>query len=314
MLSHYAGITALLQGKTGIILILFGLFIAGFTWDFTSVNAAPQTANISTTILVDSRQGWQWSGVWLDGQMEVTIEVVDGQWTHNLTTTPYNQGEGSWFVCAERIPVDQCEEPLPNAARGALIGRVGSSVFPIGRSARFVPPQAGTLDVRMNDADDELQDNDGNLLIQIRGSEVPAPSSTPVAAPPSPTILGISNTVTVDSRQRWQWSGIWLDRRAEVSLEVVGGQWTHQPGTFLYNQGEGSAYICADTLPIGQCFEPMPYAPRGALIGRFGSMVFLIGRSTRFVAPEAGTLDMRINDDDNQVYDNDGVLIVRIAR
>ncbi len=116
----------------------------------------------------------------------------------------------------------------------------------------------------------------------------------------------------VDAALPWQDSGIYIKSGTAIDLNVIGGLWTHALGTWDYNRGDGSTYVCADLLPPESCVEPIPEAPQGSLIGKIGDHLFAIGRGTKLTAQQSGNLYLRINDGDNGLDDNDGTLIVEV--
>jgi hypothetical protein len=58
----------------------------------------------------------------------------------------------------------------------------------------------------------------------------------------------------------------------------------------------------------------MPQAPTGALIGEIGSGTspFLIGNQVSLVASQSGMLLMRMNDQDGELFDNEGAIMVKV--
>jgi len=54
--------------------------------------------------------------------------------------------------------------------------------------------------------------------------------------------------------------------------------------------------------------------PEGALIGRVGDIVFLVGRSATVPAPADGPLELRMNKGDRYLHDNVGEVTVTITR
>ena len=130
---------------------------------------------------------------------------------------------------------------------------------------------------------------------------------TPTATPTTPVI------VQVDSRLPWQSSGVFVQANEIISLQVVDGQWTDWIGVVPYNNGTGWDYICTDYLPYDDCVEPMPDERKGSLIGKIVNDFFAIGNGTSYTAQLGGELYLRINDDDNGLWDNDGILTVRIV-
>lgn len=120
----------------------------------------------------------------------------------------------------------------------------------------------------------------------------------------------VSASAEVDASQGWQATTIFINNNDEISLTVAAGEWTHQVGVAPYNNGTGGSYICANGLPPSSCAEPLPEAPQGALIGRIGNHIFEIGSGATITANQSGELSLRINDADNGLFDNEGVLTV----
>lgn len=117
-------------------------------------------------------------------------------------------------------------------------------------------------------------------------------------------------TTQVDATLPWQDSGIYIESGTVIDLNVISGSWTHYLDGVAYNNGVGSGYICANNIPPEQCAEPMPEAPQGSLIGKIGAHLFAIGSGTRITAQQSGILHLRINDSDDGLFDNDGILTV----
>jgi hypothetical protein len=69
--------------------------------------------------------------------------------------------------------------------------------------------------------------------------------------------------------------------------------------------GGGAGYVCGSA----DCCEPLSNERRSALIAR----VFVVGNRTRFTAPQAARVFLRINDCDDGLGDNGVVLEVRIV-
>jgi hypothetical protein len=57
----------------------------------------------------------------------------------------------------------------------------------------------------------------------------------------------------------------------------------------------------------------MPEVQRGALIGRVGDDLFLIGDKSMVEVEESGELQLRINDCDEGLVDNSGSLEIKIS-
>jgi hypothetical protein len=141
-------------------------------------------------------------------------------------------------------------------------------------------------------------------------------------AQPSPASAMSPIEISVSSTQGWQDTQWYVQRGTELVIEVIDGQWTHFKGGTPYNRGEGG-YICSpDDAPYSGCAEPLPNFPQGGLIGKVGNQVFGIGQGTTVTVQETGTLYLRMNDGNPNLYgnsdsdeglsDNDGEIIVRV--
>ncbi len=146
----------------------------------------------------------------------------------------------------------------------------------------------------------------GSTLIVAHIWDMTQPSS--VAPIPEGPVTVLEK---VDARRGWQPTGLLVRQGMTLKLDVTGGQWTHWEDQAPFNGGEGGTYTCANAMPAGQCVEPLPDFPVGALIGRVEGQVFGVGRAYSAVLAGSGTLFLRINDADHGLFDNDGVLTVR---
>jgi hypothetical protein len=164
-------------------LIVFGVVEAGrrgeATWSPGNASPEASPAATATTMTVVAGRGWQETGVTVAAGQTVSVEVIDGLWTHWSGEVPANPGTGGvYYVCADFLPAEQCVEPLPDFPAGTLIGRIGRHVFGIGQSGSVVVADAGTLELRVNDGDVGLGDNAGSLTVRIVVGD-----STAVATP-----------------------------------------------------------------------------------------------------------------------------------
>lgn len=132
---------------------------------------------------------------------------------------------------------------------------------------------------------------------------VPTATATPYN-PNAPT----SGSTQVDAKLVWQDTGILIKKNSDVFIEVTTGTWTHWQGVRPYNNGDGEGASCGSAT----CAEPMPFYSKGGLIGRVGDQIFAIGSSESINLPVSGILYLRINDPDNGLFDNDGVLTVAV--
>jgi hypothetical protein len=109
---------------------------------------------------VAANAGWQSTGVNVEAGSVVTITVSGNIRDKDTTITG---GGGSDYICGSPA----CCEPIPNVRRSALIARVGSITFEVGRGGTFPVTSDGPLLLRVNDCDDGLNDNSGTLTVNI---------------------------------------------------------------------------------------------------------------------------------------------------
>jgi hypothetical protein len=148
---------------------ILGALGAGVVIAFIMNTLKPPT---QTVVKVDARLGWQSAGVQIKSGMWVSFNVIDGTWTNWKGVVEYTTGAGTpGYLCGEAMNPEDCVEPLPFEPADALIGRVGNEVFMIGH----YPPQqiliTGELELRINDGDPGLGDNDGMLAVRVKWSE-----------------------------------------------------------------------------------------------------------------------------------------------
>ncbi len=106
--------------------------------------------------------------------------------------------------------------------------------------------------------------------------------------------------IEVPADRAWGDTGIPLRVGQTFRVAYLAGQVAD--GDTALADSAGSGYICGHA----GCCEPLPEAPRGALIGRVGRKAFYIGNGGQFVAPASGHLLLRMNDCDEGLYDNRG--------
>lgn len=110
--------------------------------------------------------------------------------------------------------------------------------------------------------------------------------------------------VDVPGNAAWGETGIRLTKGQEFQVTFLSGAVVD--GHSAVPDASGSGYVCGNA----GCCEPMPSAPRDALIGRIGREIFYVGNGGEFSAPSSGSLELRINDCDSGLYDNRGSLRV----
>lgn len=129
---------------------------------------SPQRETMVTPLYnaqVDATLPWQDTGISIDANEMINLEVISGLWTHQVGVAPYNNGIGGSYICTDYLPPEICVEPMPEVPQGALIGKIGSHRFAIGSGTTITAQQSGNLYLRINDAG--LYDNDGILTVKI---------------------------------------------------------------------------------------------------------------------------------------------------
>ncbi len=120
---------------------------------------------------------------------------------------------------------------------------------------------------------------------------------------------------TIQANIKWQNTGVIIPSGTTVNIAYQSGLWTANPDDNngqLYN-ANGNPYFIA-----GQAGYTMPGQNEGALIGKVGDTVFLVGMGATVPANLQGELQLCINDDLNAIYgagfaDNIGSISVKIT-
>jgi hypothetical protein len=120
--------------------------------------------------------------------------------------------------------------------------------------------------------------------------------------------------VTVQAYVAWQNTGVALNAGNKASIQYASGLWTANPGDNggqLYNANGNPTFI-----PSKPGYT-MPGQNEGALIGKVGNTVFLVGMGATVPAGLTGEIQLCINDDLNGQYgagltDNIGFIVVAI--
>jgi hypothetical protein len=114
----------------------------------------------------------------------------------------------------------------------------------------------------------------------------------------------------------WNDTGLNIETGDSVQIIYVTGEWTDYVGIKSPFDGNGDpGYICADVQEASTCAEPLPEAPKGALIARIGSeRPIFIGNEASFMVTNTGLLQLGMNDSTsrNDLSDNEGFITVRI--
>jgi len=128
-----------------------------------------------------------------------------------------------------------------------------------------------------------------------------------------PALFVVAPT-TVQSTIAWQNTGVMVSAGTPVSIAYVSGLWTANPednNGQLYNANGNPQF-----LPAKPGYT-MPGQNEGALVGRVGTTVFLVGMGATVPSGLSGELQLCINDDLNGIYgagltDNIGSIIVSV--
>ncbi|MGZ3873633.1 MAG: hypothetical protein ACXVJD_11985 [Mucilaginibacter sp.] len=130
-----------------------------------------------------------------------------------------------------------------------------------------------------------------------------------------PALLNVT-PVTVQADIKWQNTGVLVTPGSPVTITYQSGLWTSNPhdnGGQLYNAAGNPTFIPAKPG------YTMPGQDEGALIGRIGTTIFLVGlNATSPAITAAAPLELCINDDLNGIYgagfaDNKGSITVQIT-
>jgi hypothetical protein len=128
----------------------------GSTTSPTTGNLAPATGS---GLIVSARQAWTPTGIQVRRGEVVTFNTT-GEIQLSGDTNDVANAAGAK---SQRYATNA---PLPRNFAGALIGRVGNQVFPIGNQASVTMPATGTLFLGIND--DGFEDNVGEFRVEIR--------------------------------------------------------------------------------------------------------------------------------------------------
>jgi hypothetical protein len=155
-------ISSLLVVAAVVILLAVGLWRSGIFLDAPQTPAYP-TAHLTEPVLreISASAGWQSTGVLVRPGETIRFQYMSGEIRDADSVIRGPAGAG--YTCGDST----CCEPVPDAPRAALIGRVGDHLFPIGDRSAIEAQEAGELQLRVNDCDSGLFDNSGSLQMKI---------------------------------------------------------------------------------------------------------------------------------------------------
>jgi hypothetical protein len=122
---------------------------------------ASSTASGARLVDVAANRGWQDTGIQVAPQQKFQLRYRSGQITDK--DTKIADGHGSDYVCGD----PGCCDPMPDERRGTLLGRIGGNIFIVGNGGEYSAPEGGTIFLRVNDCDDGLLDNTGQLTMEF---------------------------------------------------------------------------------------------------------------------------------------------------
>ena len=123
--------------------------------------SAPAQGGGARTVTVAANRGWQDTGIQVQPQQKFQLRYRSGAIVDK--DVKIADAHGSDYVCGD----PGCCEPLPDERRAALVGRIGSDVFIIGNGGEYSSPVGGAIFLRVNDCDDGLLDNAGQLTVEF---------------------------------------------------------------------------------------------------------------------------------------------------
>jgi len=114
--------------------------------------------------------------------------------------------------------------------------------------------------------------------------------------------------ITVDARAPWVPTGIEVKAGQKIRFSAA-GVWGESPEMNRSADGGQAGIFGSGYWGVER---RVPDAPWGALVGRVGTVRFLIGSSAIITMPQDGELMLGINDGDANLYDNHGFQTVQI--
>lgn len=129
-----------------------------------SATSAPQSSVHQVEVFAN--RGWQDTGIVISRGQQVTIEYVSGLWFED---PPGHWRDASGGPNPWTCSMLQCNEPLRDFPKYALIGRLGDSVLKVGNRLDFVAEFSGNLQLRPNysDSDIRIHNPQGSVTLKI---------------------------------------------------------------------------------------------------------------------------------------------------
>jgi len=127
----------------------------------------PVFSSTQRIVQIDATKAWQNTGVFVNAGDLVSIETLSGEWSIAQDSEQYTPGVGTCYTCTRFLSANKCPEPLPSFYTGALIAEIGGQIVGINKIYTFTAERSGEIALRINDADEYLGDNDGNITVRV---------------------------------------------------------------------------------------------------------------------------------------------------
>ncbi|MEO3891263.1 hypothetical protein [Nonomuraea sp. B5E05] len=144
------------------------LFLATLTAGgcvLAGASPASATSHYGKSKWISAEKGWQHAGVYVEPGDMVRIRYVGGRWTVDYREFPYVSSAGYARHIDRRI-YQQCKI-LSRHPHGSMIAKINGDHYRVGSRALIRARQAGFLQLRVNDANGCLRDNDGSVRVKI---------------------------------------------------------------------------------------------------------------------------------------------------
>ncbi|NBE96571.1 hypothetical protein FE391_00020 [Nonomuraea sp. KC401] len=148
------------------------LFLATLTAGgclLAGASPASATAYSGKSKWISSERGWQHAGVYVEPGDWVRVRYLAGRWSVDSGKFRYVSSAG-YPRHIDRHIYAPCKV-LKNQPQGSMIARINDDIYRIGRSRWIQARQAGFLQLRINDADACLGDNDGAVRVKLTVSD-----------------------------------------------------------------------------------------------------------------------------------------------
>lgn len=137
----------------------------------TSTSTVPVSTTTTINFLnqtVSATEGWDYTPILILPGQSFTITYVSGSWTVDFRNFP-DVGPGGYSPAVDATIYQDCkfDNSVPY---GTLLGEVNGQLFVVGNGGTFVVSTKGSLQLRINDADNCLADNAGSVEVAISGN------------------------------------------------------------------------------------------------------------------------------------------------